>query len=158
MNYQITSLDVGDFNALFGLDDNLLAESNVVRMTVTDKPGFPCRVTLQDAEIGETILLLNYEHQPATSPYRSSHAIFVRENATTSVSFRNEIPEQLRTRQLAVRSFDSAGMMVDADTCNGSDLEAMIERLFADAAADYLHVHNAARGCYLARVNRASNP
>ena len=154
MDYKITSLDLNDFNHLFGLDEQALAEKGVQRMTVTDKPGYPCRITLEDAEIGESVLLLNYEHLPVASPYRSAHALFVRENATQSASFENEIPDYLRMRQLSVRSFDTAGMMVDADTCAGAELEALIERLLDDRLADYLHVHNAARGCYLARVER----
>lgn len=154
MDYKITSLELTSFNHLFGLDNKTLAEKGVQRMTVTDKPGYPCRVTLEDAEIGESVLLLNYEHLSVDSPYRSAHALFVRENATESASFENEIPEYLQIRQLSVRSFDASGMMVNADTCAGGDLESVIERLFTDDSADYLHVHNAARGCYLARVNR----
>ena len=154
MDYKITSLDLNDFSHLFGLDEQTLAEQNVQRMTVTDKPGYPCRVTLEDAEIGESVLLLNYEHLPVESPYRSAHALFVRENATESTSYENEIPEYLQIRQLSVRSFDTSGNMVDADTCPGQELESLIERLLDDELADYLHVHNAARGCYLARINR----
>ena len=156
MDYQISSLNADKFSHLFGLDDQALNKQNVVRMTVTEKPGFPCRATLEDAEVGESVLLLNYEHQPAESPYRSSHAIFVRENATGAGLYDNEIPQQLLIRNLSVRSFDAAGMMVDADTCSGEDLEAMISRFFANAAADYIHVHTAARGCYLAKVARFS--
>ena len=154
MDYQITSLQLSDFNHLFGLDEQALSKLGVQRMTAAAKPGYPCRITLEDAEIGESVLLLNYEHLPVDSPYRSAHALFVRENATESASFQNEIPEYLKCRQLSVRSFDAAGMMVDADTCAGIDLASLIERLFADLSADYLHVHNAARGCYLARVDR----
>ena len=157
MDYQISSLDAGEFNHLFGMDDQDLNTQNVMRMTVTDKPGFPCRATLEDADVGESVLLLNYEHQPAESPYRSSHAIFVRENATGAALYNNEIPQQLAIRNLSVRSFDASGMMVDADNCSGGDLETMIQRLFSDAAADYIHVHTAARGCYLARVDRVAN-
>lgn len=154
MDYQITSLELGDFTHLFGLDEHALSKLGVQRMTVTAKPGYPCRITLEDAEIGESVLLLNYEHLPVDSPYRSAHALFVRENATESARFQNEIPEYLKCRQLSVRSFDTEGMMVDADTCAGNDLESMIERLFAEDSADYVHVHNAARGCYLARIDR----
>jgi hypothetical protein len=154
MDYQISSLNTGEFSHLFGLDDDTLNQQNVKRMTVTEKPGFPCRATLQDAEIGESILLLNYEHQPASSPYRSSHAIFVRESASGSARYDNTIPQQLLIRNLSVRSFDSAGMMVDAKVCEGQELEAHIARMFSDSSTAYLHVHTAARGCYLARVDR----
>lgn len=155
MDYQISSLNTDKFNHLFGLDDATLKQQNVVRMTVTEKPGFPCRVTLQDAEIGESVLLLNYEHQPANSPYRSAHAIFVRENATQGATYKNDIPEQLRIRQLSVRSFDVAGLMVDAEVCEGTNLEALIERMLSNSEADYIQVHTPARGCYLARVDRS---
>jgi len=154
MDYRISSLPVSDFNHFFGLTDKALAEAGVQRINVTAKPGYPCRVTLQDAEVGETVLLLNYAHLSVDSPYRSAHALFVRENATASTSSENEIPEYLRIRQLSVRSFDAAGMMIDAETCAGKDLESLIERLLGDKSADYLHVHNAARGCYLARVEQ----
>jgi len=154
MNYQITSLELTDFKHLFGLDEQVLAGKGVQRMTVTAKPGYPCRVTLEDAEVGESVLLLNYEHLPVESPYRSAHALFVRESATQSASYENEIPKLLQNRQLSVRSFDTSGNMVDADTCTGKELESLIGRLLGDDSANYLHVHNAARGCYLARVNR----
>ena len=154
MDYKITSLPLSRFSHLFGLDEQTLADQHVQRMTVTDKPGYPCRVTLEDAEIGESVLLLNYEHLAVESPYRSAHALFVRENATASASFENEIPVYLQNRQLSVRSFDTSGNMLDADTCTGKQLESLIERLLDDELADYLHVHNAARGCYLARVSR----
>lgn len=153
MDYKISSVQPDEFSHLYGLDDATLQAHNVVRMTVTEKPGFPCRVTLQDAEIGETVLLLNYEHQPAISPYRSAHAIFVRENATDGATYKNEIPEQLRIRQLSVRSFNVAGMMVAAEVCEGTHLEALIERMLSNSEADYIQVHTAARGCYLARVD-----
>ena len=154
MDFKITSLELTSFNHLFGLDEQTLAERGVQRITVTDNPGFPCRITLEDAEIGESVLLLNYEHLAVESPYRSAHALFVRENATASASFENEIPVYLQNRQLSVRSFDTSGNMLDADTCTGKQLESLIERLLDDELADYLHVHNAARGCYLARVSR----
>lgn len=155
MNYEIQSLELEAFRHLCGLDEQSLARSGVQRATATESPGYPCRVTLEDAQMGESVLLLNYQHQPAATPYQSAHAIFVRENARASARFSDEIPDVLRIRKLSVRAFDASGMMVDADTCHGTDLEALIRRLFGNASADYLHVHNAARGCYLARVNRA---
>ena len=157
MGFRISALAVDKFQHLFGQSSEALAAVGVQRLSVDAKPGFPCRITLQDAEVGETVLLLNFEHQPAKSPYRSSHAIFVRENATQTASVEDEIPETLQTRMLSVRSFDDAGNMVDAEVTAGTDLGAVIERLFADNTADYLHVHNATRGCYAARVDRAQS-
>ena len=152
MSYVVTGLPLAAFQPLFGLSDAELAERHIIRMPVTAKPGFPCRITLADAEPGETVLLLNHEHQAAATPYRSSHAIFVREAATETATVTDAIPESLATRLLSVRAFDAAGMMVDADVVEGADLEALISRMFADEAVAYLQAHNARRGCYAARI------
>ncbi len=155
MCFQISGLDVDQFSHLFGKDLEALAKSGVERMIVDNKPGYPCRVSLQDADIGETVLLMNYEHQPALSPYRASHAIFVREWAGQTKLGRNEVPEMLRHRMISVRAFDSSGMMVDADIVDGRQLESMIDRMLAIESVSYLHLHNAKRGCYAARVDQA---
>ena len=155
MSFRISGLDVDQFSHLFGEDLETLSKSGVERMIVDNKPGYPCRVSLQDADIGDTVLLMNYEHQPALSPYRSSHAIFVREWADQTKPGRNEVPEMLRHRMISVRAFDSSGMMVDADIVDGRQLESMIDRMLAIESVSYLHLHNAKRGCYAARVDHA---
>jgi hypothetical protein len=154
--YRISGLPLADFEGLFGLDDEALKARNAARVTADSKPGFPCRVTLEDAHPGETLILLNYEHQAAATPYRSSHAIFVREAAKTEAVFENEVPPLLSGRLLSVRAFGADGMMVDADCMEGSELEPAIERLFGDSRTAYLHVPNARRGCFAARVDRLS--
>ena len=154
MSWVIRGLDPEPFRALYGLSDAALAERQVVRMRADKTPGFPCRITLDAAEPGETLLLLNHEHLPHASPYRSRHAIFVREGAETAAEVRDAVPEQLACRLLSVRSFDAAGMMLDADVVQGADLAPLIDRLFGDASADFIHVHNAKRGCFAARVER----
>jgi hypothetical protein len=144
-----------DFAPLFALSDAELAARDVVRMVADKRPGFPCRVSLRDAEPGEKVLLLNYEHLAVASPYRSRHAIFVRENAVDARLDVDEIPEVLETRLLSVRAFDRAGMMIDADVLQGSELALAISRMLDKSAVDYLHVHNAKPGCFAARVDRA---
>ncbi len=124
------------------------------RVVADSAPGFPCRITLEDAQPGEAVLLLNYLHQPANTPYRSAHAIFVREAAQHTAVFIDEVPRALRIRSLSVRAFDVDDMMVDADLCDGVKLEEVVERLFVNVAVSYLHVHYAKRGCYAARVDR----
>ena len=155
MGFQISALNVGQFAHLFDLDDEALAKQGVERMVVDSNPGYPCRVSLQDAEIGETVLLMNFEHQPTPTPYRSCHAIFVRERAVRAVLAPGEVPSMFRQRLLSVRAFDSAGRIVDADVIEGNDLESLIDRMLADDATEYLHIHNARLGCYAASVNRA---
>lgn len=154
MAFQISALGADQFSHLFGQTEDELAQSGVQRMLADDCPGYPCRVSLEDAEVGEPVLLMNYEHQPAASPFRSSHAIFVREWAIQARPGDNEVPEFLRKRLLSVRAFDGRGMMLDADVVDGHDLEPLIERMFANHSADYLHIHNARLGCYAALVLR----
>jgi len=152
--FVIRGLDPAPFTALYGLSDAALAEQGVVRMAVDAKPGFPCRVSLEDAEVGETMLLLNHEHLPVDSPYRQRHAIFVREGAADPAQFANEVPDQLAIRTLSVRAYDADGMMTDADLVEGRALVALIDRFFADPSVAYLHAHNAKRGCFAARIDR----
>lgn len=154
MGFQISALDIDQFSHLFGQGEDELAQSGVLRMLADSCPGYPCRVSLRDAEVGEPVLLMNYEHQPAASPFRSSHAIFIREGAQQARPGQNEVPEFLRKRLLSVRAFDDRGMMLDADVVDGRQLEALIERLFTNQSADYLHIHNARLGCYAALVER----
>jgi len=154
MGFQISALNVGQFTHLFDLDDEALAKQGIERMVVDSNPGYPCRISLQDAEVGETVLLMNYEHQPMPTPYRSRHAIFIRERADQAVPAAGEVPTMFRHRLLSVRAFDSTGRIVDADVVDGENLESLIDRMFANDSADYLHIHNARLGCYAASVNR----
>jgi hypothetical protein len=155
MSFVIRGLDPAPFSAFYGLSDAALAERQMVRMRADSKPGFPCRVTLEDAEPGETLLLLNHESMALPTPYRARHAIFVREGAETPAVYEDAIPDQLACRLLSVRSFDAAGMMLDADVVEGRALEPIIARLFEAGDAAFLHVHNAKRGCFAARVDRS---
>lgn len=155
MSFQIRALPLEPFAALFPMNDEQLREHGAVRRTVDASPGYPCRVSLVDAAIGESVILVHFEHQPANTPYRAGHAIYVREDATQARPNAGEIPEVLRRRLLSVRAFDDAGMMLEADVVEGRDLEQAIQRMFGNARVSYLHLHNAKPGCYAARVERA---
>jgi hypothetical protein len=155
MAYVIAGIDPAPLERFFGRSDGELADLRVVRVTADKKPGFPCRVTLEDAEPGEDLLLLNYEHLPVDTPYRSCHAIYVRVGARERARFGDAVPEQLRSRLLSVRAFDAHGMMIDADVIEGVALDRLIARFFGDPAVEYLHVHNAKRGCFAAEVRRS---
>ena len=117
-------------------------------------PGYPCRISLTDAQEGDELLLVNYEHHPVHSPYRMRFTVYVRNGEQTYDAI-DQVPEQLRIRKLAVRSFDSDAMMLGWEIVDGCELESAIERLFANSKAAYLHLHFAAPGCYAARVERA---
>jgi hypothetical protein len=154
MDYIIRGLPLHVFQPLFGLGDDELRLHGAVRMTADARPGFPCRVTLQDAEPGETLLLLNWRHHDVASPYRADGPIFVREAARASFESRNEVPEQQRSRLLSVRAYDGTGWMRAADVVEGVELESLVARCFDAPAVAYLHVHNARRGCYACRIDR----
>lgn len=155
MSFRYIGLSAEPFAPLQDLSDGELHARGMRRVIVDAKPGFPCRVTLEDAEPGETVLLVPFEHHPAHSPYRASGPIFVRENAHASYDHVGDVPSALRARLLSVRAYAKDGMMVDADVTEGAELEPLLERLFADPRVAYAHVHNARRGCYAARVERA---
>ncbi|HEY2884796.1 MAG TPA: DUF1203 domain-containing protein [Rhizomicrobium sp.] len=155
MSFRITGLDAKPFRHLYGLSDSELAVHGAMRYVAESKPGYPDRVELRDVEPGESVLLVNFEHQPVDSPYRSSHAIYVREGANEPFDKVDHVPESMRTRLLSLRAFDARGMMLDADVVEGREIEAVIARLFADPCVDYIHAHNARRGCYAARIDRA---
>ena len=154
MDFRITGLAPEPFQHLFGLPEAELAQYGVKRYVVDKKPGFPDRIEMRDAEPGETMLLLNHTCQPADTPYRATHAIFVREGATRTFDAVNEIPEVMRLRLLSLRAYTAAGMMLDADVVEGAEIQPAIERLFADSAVSYIHVHNAKPGCYSGRIDR----
>lgn len=155
MFFRIRGLDPTPFRHLYGLSDEALAQQGARRYLVDASPGFPDRVELRDAEPGEQVLLLNFEHQPAKTPYRASHAIFVREGAERAFEGLDQVPEPLRLRTISLRAFDGTGEMVDADLAEGRDLEPLIERLLGKAEVAYLHAHFAKRGCFAARIERA---
>lgn len=154
MSFRITGLASEPFEPLYGRPADELARLGIERHVAESKPGFPDRIALREAEPGETVLLLNYEHQPASTPYRASHAIFVIEGERRRFDAIDTVPAVLRARMLSVRAFDARGAMRDADLADGREVEALIERLFVRDDVAYLHVHYAKRGCYAARVDR----
>jgi hypothetical protein len=155
VSFQISALPKSTFEHLFKLPWAELAAFRAVRMVANKKPGFPCRVSLADAEIGEEVILVNHEHQTADSPYRASHAVFVRQIANEVKPDANEIPEMLRARVLSLRAFDKAGMMVMTNLTDGNALEQAINEMFENTSTAYIHIHFAGAGCYAARADRA---
>lgn len=155
MTFRVVGLSPEPFRHLFGNSDDALAAVGAKRYVADKKPGFPDRIEMRDGEPGETFLLLNHVSQSADSPYRATHAIFVREGATEIYDRVNEIPDVMRVRLLSLRAFDNRGMMLDADVVDGQDIESVINRFFENPDTHYIHVHNAKRGCYSGRIERA---
>ncbi len=152
MSFRIKGLPAEPFHALFAMSDDELKACNVLRRTAAHNA--PCRVSLTDAAVGQQVLLVNYTHHPVDNPYHAHYAIWVREGEQTYDAV-DEVPEQLRRRTLALRTWDADDMMVGHEVVDGKAIEGAIERLFADPRASYMHVHFAGPGCYAARVERA---
>jgi hypothetical protein len=153
-SFRVTGLSPDLFRPLFELSDAELNQLGARRM-IADDARMPCRVSMAHAAVGEELLLLNYEHQPANTPYRSTHAIYVRKLADQAFDAVNTVPEVMSSRLLAIRAFDATHMMIDAEVCEGTDAAQMFERFLSNPNTSYLHVHNARQGCYAGRVERA---
>ncbi len=153
-SFRIRGLPAHELSHLFAMNESDLAKRGARRMTATSS-SFPCRISLTDAEPGDTVLLLNYEHHRVDSPFRSSFAIYIREGEETFDAV-DEIPVQLRKRLLALRGYDKDGMLRAADIIDGREVETGIDSLFSDPAVAYIHAHFAKPGCYAALIERAT--
>lgn len=156
MSFRITGLSAEPFRHLYGLGAGDLARHGASRHVADARPGYPDRIELRDALPGETLLLINFTHQPAANAYRASHAIFVREGATTTYDVVGTVPETLRVRPISLRGFDVDDHMTDAALVNGAVLADAIVAMFGNPRVAYLHAHYAVRGCYAARIDRAA--
>ena len=152
MTYRITGLDPAPYKLLFGLSDDDLAKRGIVPMTVTQKPSFPCRISLVDRDIGEKVLLLNHVSHDVANPYRATHAIFVAD--AERGEFVDEIPPVFQSRILSLRGFDEKGMMADAVLAQPGEAGVAIQRLFDNPMIEMIHAHNAMRGCFSAKIER----
>jgi hypothetical protein len=153
MTYVVEGLDPAPFKPLFAMTDAQLAERGILRMKVTGD-GFPCRVSLTDRAIGETMLLLNHVSHDVANPYRAAHAIFVTQTEQEARRYVDEVPPVFRTRVLSLRGFDKDGMMVDAILTQPGEADAGIRKLLSNPDIETIHAHNASRGCFSAKIRR----
>lgn len=155
MTYKITGLDPSQFSHLIGMNDEALARHNAVRVTADKDRGFPCRVRLEDARAGETLILLHHTSHDVATPYRSAYAVYIRENAAAAATYEDETPPVFDGRPLGLRGFGSDGNLKNALLALPGEADAKIRQLLADPAIAYIDAHNAAHGCFSARVERA---
>lgn len=153
--FQINPLPSAAFAHLSGLSEDELDSRRVVVRRAGEGDRFPCRVSLRDAQPGERAFLLNFQHQQADTPYRSSYAIFVIDGAEQAKLAPGELPPVFKGRPIALRAFSRAGMLLDAGMAMGEATAPVIERLFQNVDVEYIHAHNAMHGCYSARIDRA---
>jgi hypothetical protein len=155
MTYKISGLDPSNFGHLIGSSDAHLAAHNAVRVTADKDRGYPCRISLEDARAGETLILLHHISHDVATPYRSAYAIYVRENATAPARFEDRTPPVFDGRPLGLRGFGADGNLKNALLALPGEADAKIRELLADPAIAYIHAHNAAHGCFSARIDRA---
>jgi len=154
-DFQFVPLLIENFSHLFSMNDAELESHGARRVNVDSHPGYPCRVSLMDARVGERVILTPFRHHDVISPYQSAGPIFVRENAERAEPQVNEIPVMFHHRLLSVRAYDEAAMMKDARVVEGRALEETITNFFTTEAISYLHIHNAGPGCFNCMVQRA---
>ena len=155
-SFRLVGLAAENFEPFFAMSDAELAALGARRVVADAPVGFPCRVSLADAEAGDELLLLPFEHLSTGSPYRASGPVFVRRGARRAVLAPGEIPPYVTRRWMSVRAYDADDMMVAAEVCDGAEVRAVIERLIADEAVAFIHQHNAKRGCFSCRVERVA--
>jgi hypothetical protein len=155
MSFRIRGLDPEPFRPLFQLSEEALAERGIWRVVAEAPSAAPCRISLEDAEPSERLLLLNYEHQPASTPYRQAGPIFVRENARAAYDRVGEIPIAFARRTLSARGYDREGMMIEGELVDAFDLPGLLEAWLGRAEVDVVHLHYARRGCYAGLAERA---
>lgn len=156
MDIRIRGLDAAPFHALMHLPPQALAERLAIVRIADSQPGFPCRVSLDDAIPGETVLLTHFQHQEAATPFRASHAIYVRMAANQTFDAVNTVPPALARRTLSLRAFDAGGWLKGATLAPGTEVLDAARGLLANDEVAYLHAHYAAMGCYAAWVGRAA--
>ncbi len=156
-SFQLVGLDAAHFEPLFALPDAELAALGAVRRVADESPGYPCRISLQDAHLGEELLLLPFVHQPALSPYQASGPIYVRRGARQQRLPVNTVSGYVTTRLMSARAYDATHMIIDAAVCEGRVVAVEILRLFNNPQVAYIHLHNAKRGCFSCRVERAES-
>ena len=154
VHFTVRGLSTEPFQALFDLSDDELEKRRARRLVADSNPGFPCRVSLQDAELGEELILTNFVHLDSQSPFHSTHAIYVRKGVTTAAPYRDALPEMLRSRLLSIRAFDANDMLLGADVVEGEQADHVIQKFFEDSRVRFLHVHFAKMGCYACRIDR----
>lgn len=153
MTYSITGLVAEQFAPLFAMDDAELAARGARRVTASADRGFPCRISLEDARAGEELILLHHVSHDVDTPYRSAYAIYVRPDVSAA-TYCDEVPPVFEGRPIALRAFDSAGMLQTASLAAPGDADKAIRDLFDDDGIAYIDAHNAAHGCFAARIER----
>lgn len=155
-SFRLSALPAEAFSHLAGLGAEALARLGARRVRADSAVGYPCRVSLVDAAVGDELILLSYTHHAVDSPYRASGPIFVRVGAPQRLLAPGELPPCVRTRTISARAYDQRHLLVAAALCDGERAAEVLERLFARDEVQYVQLHNAQAGCFSCEARRVA--
>lgn len=154
MHYRIAGLDPRPFERYFTMDEAELATRRAVRTVAKADRGFPCRVSLRDADAGDELLLVNHVNHAVETPYRAAFAIYVRRDARVAAAYIDECPPVFAGRPIALRGYAADGMLAEARLAAPDQADTGIRALLENPVIAYIDAHNAAHGCFAARIER----
>ena len=154
MTYSIKGLNPQDFTPFFALSDAALRGHRARRVTATANRGFPCRVSLRDANEGDSLLLIHHVNHDVDTPFRNAYAIYIRADAHEPGYFVDEVPPVMESRTMALRGYSSTGLLEEADIAIPGQADETIRHMLENTQIAYIDAHNAAPGCFAARVTR----
>lgn len=155
-SFQLFGLAPEAFAHLESLSAPALAARGVHKRVAAASVGYPCRVSLRDAEQGEQVWLLSYEHLAVDSPYRASGPIFVRVGALAARLAPGEVPPNVTARLISLRAYDAQHLMVAAEVCPGEAVADRLGQLFERRDVECVQLHNARPGCFSCEARRAA--
>jgi Protein of unknown function (DUF1203) len=124
-------------------------------LVLVDSPtDYPCRHCLRFAKPGERLILFPYAAIPAGRPYSETGPIFVHADACERYSATREYPHDLRKGRV-FRAYNATYDMIDAEVANGSEPEAIVEKLLQNPKTQFVDARSVTRGCFTFRIQRA---
>ncbi|MEP6603208.1 MAG: DUF1203 domain-containing protein [Spartobacteria bacterium] len=150
-NFRIVPLSTETAEAARRAAVNGAADHAVV---VADSPrGYPCRHCLRFANVGERVILFPFASIPSGRPYSETGPIFVHVDLCERYANSDGVPADLRQGRV-FRAYNAEQNMIDAEVVNGSEPEAVIEKLLQNPDAAFLQARSVTRGCYTFRIDR----
>jgi len=126
----------------------------VETVTIDSNPGYPCRLSLEDARKGEEVYLFSHSPFTGANAYRETGPVFIRKNAVPAALGVNELPEIALARSIVVRAYNSAGTMLAATPVETAEISATIQDLLDDESVECVHLRATASGCFLCSARR----
>jgi hypothetical protein len=122
-------------------------------ITVDSPRGYPCRHCLRWTHPGEQVILFPFTSIPPGRPYSESGPIFVHAEPCERYSATGEFPADFRNGRV-MRAYNSKNDMIDAAVVNGSEPEAVVEKLLQNPETAFVHARSLTRGCFTFQIER----